>query len=74
MKTIKVQYAKTHLSALLHGAERGEVVVIARGDQPVAKLGPVDVAGERELGFVSYDVPDEFFEPLPESELAAWES
>ena len=29
---------------------------------------------ERELGFVDYSVPNEFFEPLPEAELLAWES
>ncbi|GAB3795325.1 type II toxin-antitoxin system prevent-host-death family antitoxin [Humibacter antri] len=73
MKTVKVQYAKTHLSALLHAVERGEEVTIARGDQPAARLVPLDATEERELGFVPYDVPASFFEPLPDDELTAWE-
>jgi hypothetical protein len=27
----------------------------------------------RELGFVAYAVPDQFFDALPDDELAAWE-
>lgn len=73
MDTVKVQYAKTHLSALLNAVERGEEVIIARGDRPVARLVPLKETEERELGFVAYEVPDSFFEPLPEEELAAWE-
>lgn len=30
-------------------------------------------AAERELGFVACAVPDEFFEPLADDELDAWE-
>nr|VDG62259.1 Uncharacterised protein [Streptococcus thermophilus] len=26
-----------------------------------------------QLGFVDYEVPDSFFEPLPEDEIGAWE-
>ncbi|WP_208322118.1 type II toxin-antitoxin system Phd/YefM family antitoxin [Paramicrobacterium fandaimingii] len=50
MKIVKVQYAKTHRSALLHGVERGEEIVISRADQPAAKLGRIDASCERELG------------------------
>ena len=32
-----MQHAKTHLSALLAEVEAGEEIVIARGDQPVAR-------------------------------------
>lgn len=72
-KTVKVQEAKTRLSAILAEVERGEEVVISRGDTPVARLIPVREPPERELGFVPYDIPDLFFEPLPDDELAAWE-
>ncbi len=73
MAIVKVQYAKTHLSALISAVEQGEEIVIARGDQPAARLVPIAPPGERELGFVAYQVPDSFDEPLPEEELAAWE-
>lgn len=73
MKQVKVQYAKTHLSALIAAVESGEEFVISRGDQPVARLAPLARQDARELGFVAYAVPEEFFEPLPDDELAAWE-
>lgn len=74
MKTVKVQYAKTNLSALLHAVQNGEEVVIARGDRPVARLVAIDPSAQRDLGFVAYDVPETFFEPLPDAELSAWEA
>ncbi|MEU6644446.1 type II toxin-antitoxin system prevent-host-death family antitoxin [Saccharomonospora sp. NPDC046836] len=73
-RTVKVQEAKTRLSAILAEVEQGEEVIIARGDTPVARLIPVQEPPERELGFVAYQVPESFFEPLPEDEIAAWES
>lgn len=72
-QTVKVQDAKTRLSALLAAVEAGEEVIIARGDTPVARLVAIRQSGPREMGFVGYRVPDEFFEPLPADELAAWE-
>jgi prevent-host-death family protein len=72
-RTVKVQEAKTHLSALLAEVEQGAEITIARGSTPIARLVPVDEAREREMGFVSYRVPESFFEPLPEDELEAWE-
>lgn len=73
MRTVKVQYAKTHLSALLAAVEQGEEVVIARGAEPVAKLVPFESPAERDLGFVAYSVPDSFSNPLSESEVELWE-
>ncbi|GHE75542.1 antitoxin [Amycolatopsis deserti] len=73
-RTVKVQEAKTRLSAILADVERGEEVVIARGDVPVARLVPIQEPSERELGFVPYRVPDSFSEPLPDDELATWEA
>jgi antitoxin (DNA-binding transcriptional repressor) of toxin-antitoxin stability system len=73
MKQVKVQYAKTHLSALLAAVEQGEEFVIARGDHPAARLVPMEPRESRELGFVAYSVPDEFLDALPDDELVAWE-
>ena len=42
METIRLFEAKTHLSALVARAERGEEVIITRHNKPVAKLVPVD--------------------------------
>lgn len=73
-RTVKVQEAKTHLSALLAAVAAGEDIIIARGDTPVARLSGLAQPGKRELGFVPYNVPASFCEPLSEVELAAWEA
>lgn len=76
MTTVNVHEAKTHLSRLLVQVEAGEEIVIARSGKPVARLvshrnnRPV-----RRFGALKgrLTVDDSFFDPLPESELAAWE-
>ena len=71
---MKVQEAKTRLSALLAEVEAGADIVIARGDVPVARLVPVNKHGPRAMRFVAYRVPESFFDELPGEELGAWES
>lgn len=75
MATVNVHEAKTHLSRLLAQVEAGQEVVIARNGAPVARLVPCQTSGKREFGALKgrLVVPDSFFEPLPESELEAWE-
>lgn len=78
-ETVKVQDAKTRLSALLHRVEAGEEFTISRGETPVARLVPITVPtgqeppGRRPMGFLPISVPDSFFDELPEEELRAWE-
>ncbi|SCX26897.1 Antitoxin of toxin-antitoxin stability system [Agrobacterium sp. DSM 25558] len=45
--TVKVGEAKTHLSELLAKVEAGEDVIIARGDEPVARLIKANDTQER---------------------------
>ncbi|WP_428151762.1 type II toxin-antitoxin system Phd/YefM family antitoxin [Brevundimonas sp.] len=77
MTTVTVHEAKTHLSKLIAAAERGEEVVIARGDKPAVRLVPVepvkrpDRVPGRLKGIIAFD--DRFFDPLPEEELRLWE-
>ena len=70
--TVNVQDAKTRLSELLKRVEAGESVVIARAGKPVAELRPVS---HPDLMFGGFDVElaDDFFAPLPGSEIEAWE-
>lgn len=76
-RTVKVQDAKTRLSALLRDVEGGAEITIARGSTPVARLVPVAPPEQdvptRPFGFLRYRLPESFFEELPEEELAAWE-
>ena len=75
MITVNVREAKTYLSRLLAEVEAGQEVVIARNGTPVARLVPLRERGIRQFGTLRgrLVVPDGLFEPLPESELAAWE-
>ena len=73
LRQVNVQEAKTHLSALLLRVEAGEEIVLARNGQPCARLVPLEHPARRRLGFLQGSVNEEFFDPLPESELKAWE-
>lgn len=74
-ETVNVHEAKTHLSKLLERVEAGEEIVIARAGVPCARLVPLEPSGDRRTPgrFPGLVLGPEFFEPLPEEELAAWE-
>ena len=75
MPIITVHAAKTNLSNLIKRAEAGEEIVIARGKDPAVKLVPVKAVSKRYFGLYKglAKIGPEFFEPLPEDELQAWE-
>jgi prevent-host-death family protein len=71
---VNVQDAKTRLSELLARVERGEEIVIARAGKPIARLTAIGELPLRRVGFMpGLELPDSFFEPLPEEELRLWE-
>ncbi len=75
--TVKMHEAKTHLSSLVARAVAGEDIVIARGDTPMVRLVVVEPAikPKRVPGLLKgkISVPDSFFEPMSEEDLALWE-
>jgi antitoxin (DNA-binding transcriptional repressor) of toxin-antitoxin stability system len=75
MPTVTIHAAKTQLSRLIEAALAREEVVIAKGDKPVVRLVAIP-QGQFKLGVLRRDAlglgPD-FFSPLDEDELAAWE-
>ena len=76
MAEVTIHKAKTQLSKLIERARSGEEIVILRNKEPVARLLPVrPIPPGRRPGALKGQlvVGDEFFEPLPEAELAAWE-
>jgi prevent-host-death family protein len=76
MKTITIHRAKTNLSRLIEEACEGEEIIIAKGTQPKVRLVPIcEVNGNRKPGILKgkFKVGPEFFEPLPQDELDAWE-
>ena len=76
MTTVTVRAAKTHLSRLILRAAAGEEIVIVRGKTPVARLTAIPPrGGKRRFGAYhgEFEVPDTFFDPLPERDLDAFE-
>jgi len=78
VQRVTVHYAKTHLSRLLRDVARGETVIIARGEQPVAQLVPVaqePAASRPKIGAATSEGvswSDDAFQPLSDAELAHW--
>ncbi len=69
MIQVNIHEAKTHLSRLI---AEGEEVVIARYGEPVARLVPIRSKTEsRKPGTAKglFEIPDSFFDPLPDEIL-----
>jgi len=76
METVTIHTAKTTLSQLLARVEAGEEIILARGNEPIAKLVPYRAPPtKRRFGAMRgiIRIGPAFFEPLPEEELAKWE-
>jgi len=72
---VTVHQAKSQLSKLLDAMEKGEEVIIARGQVPVAELVPVRKK-KFKLGILKDQLTDpapDFLEPMSEEELRLWE-
>ena len=70
-----IHQAKTQLSGPLVQVEAGDEVVIARNGTPIAGLERLRVRDKRRFGALRrrIEVDEDFLDPLPETELAAWE-
>jgi antitoxin (DNA-binding transcriptional repressor) of toxin-antitoxin stability system len=76
MKIVSIDVAETNLLHLLARVEAGEEIILARGEEPIAKLVPFHPpAKKRSFGALRgvVSVGPEFFDPLPAQELEAWE-
>jgi prevent-host-death family protein len=73
-RTVKVAEAKTHLSELLAAVERGEQVVISRGNRPVARLVPMDEVDRRKrlIAAIKAERGRHQLAPVTMDELIAW--
>ena len=69
---VNIHEAKTHLSKLLERAHSGEEIIRPR---PVSRTRLMPLAPKRRRGgqVPGLVIGPEFFEPLPEEELRAWE-
>ena len=71
---MNVHEAKTQLSRLLERAHAGEEILIAKNGKPFARLSPLGSRPPRQAGLLRGVLEGDLFAPLPEEELAAWES
>ena len=75
MPKINIREFKAHFSAFIDRVAAGETIVIAKRNEAVAELRPVEsrrtarILGSPVAGVV---VPDSFFEPLPDDLLAVF--
>ena len=71
---VTVHKAKSDLSKLIEAAERGEEVIISRGQVPVVKLVALK-ASKFKFGVLAgkLGLTPDFLEPLPDEDLALWE-
>ena len=66
------------MSRYLAAVERGEEIIIARGEKPVAKIIPLDGSANPPRPKVGetidapFHVPDSAFAPLTDEELKEW--
>lgn len=78
MIVVNIFEAKARLSEYLDAVANGERVLICKRNQPVAELRAVDQARTAPRPLVpgphAFDVPESFFEPLPDDLLDAFES
>lgn len=75
MTTVTIHEAKTTLSKLIAKVLAGEEVIIAKGKEPAVKLVPFSPPAKKPmLGRFKgqFEIPDSFWDPLPDDELALW--
>ncbi len=71
---INVHDAKTNFSKLLEQAHAGQEIILAKAGKPYARMVPLaPTPPKRQRGRLKGIIDDAFFDPLPDTELNAWE-
>ena len=72
--TLNMHEAKTHLSKHVAKLKPGDRIILCRRNRPVAEILPISEAASQPrpvgLGKGLAQVPDSFFDPLPDDILA----
>lgn len=73
MIRLNVHEAKTHLSKYLDRLEQGEVIILCRRNQPIAEIRGLPKERQQPRPVGKYrevlEIPDSFFDPLPDDVL-----
>jgi antitoxin (DNA-binding transcriptional repressor) of toxin-antitoxin stability system len=77
MIRVNIHEAKTHLSRYLSMIRKGETIVLCKRNQPIAEIRPLQSRRDqkRPIGLAKgqFAIPKEFFEPLPEELVQAFQ-
>ncbi len=79
---IDIVEMEAKLSTLLDRVQQGEAFIVTKAGKPLARLVGIEPSSERppslqrprRPGLLQGEVPESFFDPLPEAELQAWGS
>ena len=76
MIRLNIHEAKTHLSRYLKELAKDETIILCKRNIPIAEIRPIRPHREyqRPIGLAKgeFEVTSEFFEPMPEEMLAAF--
>ncbi len=76
MIMVNIHEAKTHLSKYLEKVAAGEKILVCKRNVPVAQIIPVEktLTQKRPIGLAEgeFTVPQDFNDPLPDEEIAAF--
>ncbi|MCP4665799.1 MAG: type II toxin-antitoxin system Phd/YefM family antitoxin [Deltaproteobacteria bacterium] len=76
MIKLNIHEAKTHLSRYLKRIGQGETIILCKRNVPIAEIRPIppERKSERPIGLAkgAFEVPPEFFRPLPEEIVEAF--
>lgn len=77
MIKLNIHEIKRHFSKYVDRVREGETVIVCKRNLPVAELRPIQRTSRQKpaLGAAkgTFSIPAEFYEPLPEDLLAAFE-
>lgn len=77
MIKLNIHEAKTHLSRYIKRLQRGETILLCRRNVPIAEIRPLLPLrkNKRPIGLAKgqFEIPAEFFEPLPEEIVKAFQ-
>ena len=76
MIKLNIHEAKTNLSKYLDRLAKGEKILLCRRNVPIAEIRPLapKTGSKRPIGLAKgqFEVPESFFEPLPDDLLDAF--
>lgn len=77
MIRLNIHEAKTHLSRYLAKLKKGETIILCKRNEPIAEIRPLPspTRRKRPIGLAKgrLRIPEEFFEPLPDELLQAFQ-